>query len=100
MLTTPVDWIGNRVHLQEIEGTGLTVVEWSRPWNGARRGARVLDSDELRRMSNAVALAAGGRRAYPRLDDVAGRPLDLAAFLTEVLDGDDDPERAEDGPAA
>jgi hypothetical protein len=99
MLTDSVDWMGNRVHLQEIEGTGLTVLEWSRPWNGARRGARVLASDELARMNEAVAQAAAGRRDYPRLDDVAGRPLDLGAFLTEVLDGDD-PERAGDGPAA
>ena len=95
MLTNSVDWMGNRVHLQEIEGTGLTVLQWSRPWNGALRGARVLASEELHRMSAAVADAAAGRREHPRLDGIAGRPLDLGAFLSEVLDRDDDPDQAE-----
>ncbi|MDQ4117863.1 MAG: hypothetical protein M3235_12985 [Actinomycetota bacterium] len=87
MLRSSVDWMGNRVDLQEIEGTGLTVLQWCRPWNGALRGARVLAADEVHRMSTAVAEAAAGTRAHPRLEGVAGRPLDLASFLVEVLDG-------------
>ncbi len=94
MPTNSVDWMGNRVHLQEIEGTGLTVLQWSRPWNGALRGARVLAADELHRMTVAVAEAAAGSREHPRLDDVAGRPLDLGSFLVEVLDRDGGPDRA------
>lgn len=86
MLTSPVDWMGNRVHLEQIEGTGLILLQWSRPWNGALRGARVLAADEVHRMSVAIAQAEAGTRPYPRLDGVAGRPLDLEAFLVEVLD--------------
>ncbi len=100
MLRSPQDWLGNRVHLQEIEGTGLTVLQWCRPWNGTLRGARVLAADEVDRVSAAVARAAEGTREHPRLEDVAGRPLDLAAFLAEVLDDDADPDRAGDSPAA
>lgn len=100
MLTSPLNWLGNRVHLQEIEGTGLSVLQWCRPWNGALRGARVLTADEVDRMSSAVAQAAAGTREHPRLDDVAGRPLDLGAFLVEVLDGPDGAGAAGDGPAA
>lgn len=91
MLTTPVDWMGNRVHLHAIEGTDLTVLQWCRPWNGALRGARVLAADELRRLHDAVAQAADGRREHPRLDHLAGRPLDLGSFLAEVLDGGAEP---------
>ena len=99
MRRSSVDWMGNRVHLQDIDGTGLTVLQWCRPWNGALRGARVLTSDELRRMHVAVAQAAAGTRAYPRLDDLAGRPLDLGSFLAEVLDGAAGPGAAGDGTA-
>lgn len=100
MLRSPQDWLGNRVHLQEIEDTGLVVLQWCRPWNGVLRGARVLAADEVERMSSAVAEAAAGTREHPRLDDVAGRPLDLEAYLSEVLDDDGDPDRAGDPPAA
>lgn len=96
MLTSSVDWMGNRVYLQEIEGTGLTVLQWCRPWNGVLRGVRVLARDELHRMNVAVAQAAAGSREHPRLDDLAGRPLDLKSFLVEVLDEGDNPDDAED----
>jgi hypothetical protein len=65
MLRSPQDWLGNRVHLQEIEDTGLVVLQWCRPWNGVLRGARVLAADEVERMSSAVAEAAAGTREHP-----------------------------------
>ncbi|HWN27198.1 MAG TPA: hypothetical protein VNP37_09560 [Actinomycetospora sp.] len=79
-----VSWLGNRVQLQEIEGTDLTYVQWRRPWHGSLRGYVVLGSDERALVEAAVDDAAAGRRAHPQLD-AAGRPTDLEVFLADVL---------------
>jgi hypothetical protein len=79
-----VSWLGNRVQLQEIEGTDLTYVQWRRPWHGSLRGFVVLGSDERALVEAAVDDAAAGRREHPQLD-AAGRPTDLEAFVADVL---------------
>lgn len=90
MQTDSVLWMGNRVQLQQIDGTDLTLVQWYRPWNGVLRGVRVLDGGELQRVQVAVEQAAAGTRTHPRLEALAGQPLDLETLLAELLgDGDD-----------
>lgn len=79
-----VSWLGNRVQLEEIEGTDLTYVQWRRPWHGAMRGYLVLGSDERVLVEDAVEDAAAGRRDHPRLD-AAGGPTHLETFFTDVL---------------
>jgi hypothetical protein len=79
-----VSWLGNRVQLQDIEGTDLTYVQWRRPWHGSLRGYVVLGSDERALVEAAVDDATAGRRAHPQVD-AAGQPTDLEAFFTEVL---------------
>lgn len=81
---SPVDWLGNRVDLQSVEGTELTLVQWCRPWNGSLGGARFLGAEEFAHVRNAVDEAAGGDRKHPQLDG-AGRPADLERFLEELL---------------
>jgi hypothetical protein len=79
-----IRWLGNRVTVQEIEGTDLTYVQWRRPWHGSLRGYVVLGSEERALVEAAVEDAAAGRREHPRLD-AAGRPTDLEAFVADVL---------------
>jgi hypothetical protein len=86
MPAASVPWMGNRVEMWEIEGTELTALEWRRPWNGSMRGFRVLGEDELAQVCAAVEEATAELRPAPRLDGVAGHPLDLEAFLVEVLE--------------
>jgi hypothetical protein len=81
-----VPWMGNRVEMWEIEGTELTALEWRRPWNGSMRGFRVLGAEELAHVCAAVEEATAELRPAPRLEGVAGEPLDLEAFMVEVLD--------------
>ncbi len=81
-----VPWMGNRVEMWEIDGTELTALEWRRPWNGSMRGFRVLGADELAEVCVAVEEATAELRPAPRLEGVAGHPLDLEAFLVEILD--------------
>jgi hypothetical protein len=79
-------WMGNRVEMWEIEGTELTALEWRRPWNGSMRGFRMLGAEELAQVCTAVEEATAELRPAPRLEGVAGEPLDLEAFLVEVLE--------------
>ena len=79
-----MSWLGNRVQLQEIEGTDLTYVQWRRPWQGSLRGYLVVGSDERALLEGAVADAEAGRREHPRVD-AAGAPTDLEAFVDDVL---------------
>jgi len=79
-----VSWLGNRVQLQDIEGTDLTYVQWRRPWHGSLRGFLVLGSEERALVEGAVEDAAAGRRPHPRLD-AAGRPTDLETFFAAIL---------------
>lgn len=79
-----IQWLGNRVQMQEIEDTDLTFVQWRRPWHGSLRGYLVIGSEERALVEAAVEEAAAGRREHPRLD-AAGRPTDLEAFLADVL---------------
>lgn len=79
-----VSWLGNRMQLQEIEGTDLTYVQWRRPWHGSLRGYVVLGSEERALVEAAVEDAAAGRREHPQLD-AAGRPTDLETFVADVL---------------
>ncbi|PVZ11781.1 hypothetical protein [Actinomycetospora cinnamomea] len=79
-----IRWLGNRVALQDIDGTDLTYLEWRRPWHGSLRGYLVVGSDERALLEDAVEDAAAGRREHPRLD-AAGEPTDLEAFVTDVL---------------
>jgi hypothetical protein len=81
-----VPWMGNRVEMWEIEGTELTALEWRRPWNGSMRGFRMLGAEELAQVCTAVEEATAELRPAPRLEGVAGEPLDLEAFLVEVLE--------------
>jgi hypothetical protein len=76
--------MGNQVYLQPIEGTELTMMQWCRPYHGTLRGVRVLDREQLDRARGAVEHAAAGHREHLRLDDLAGRPLDLEGLLLEV----------------
>ncbi|GAA4834883.1 hypothetical protein GCM10023201_24070 [Actinomycetospora corticicola] len=86
MPTTSVPWMGNRVVMWDIEDTELTALEWRRPYNGVTRGFRVLGAEELALVCQAVEEATAELRPAPRLDDVAGRPLDLETFLEELLE--------------
>jgi hypothetical protein len=86
MPAASVPWMGNRVEMWEVEGTELTALEWRRPWNGSMRGFRVLGAEELAQVCEAVEEATAELRPAPRLEGVAGAPLDLEAFLVEVLD--------------
>jgi len=79
-----IDWLGNRVQRQEIDGTDLTYVQWRRPWHGSLRGYVIVGSEELALVEDAVAAAAAGHREHPRLD-AAGQPTDLEAFVADVL---------------
>lgn len=79
-----VSWLGNRVEVQEIEGTDLTYLQWRRPWHGSLRGYLVVSSEEWALVEGAVGDAAAGRREHPRVD-AAGQPTDLEAFFTDVL---------------
>jgi hypothetical protein len=79
-----LQWLGNRVEVQDIDDTDLTYLQWRRPWHGSLRGYLVVSSEERALVEDAVAEAAAGRRAHPTLD-AAGRPTDLEAFFTEVL---------------
>jgi hypothetical protein len=79
-----LQWLGNRVSVEEIEDTDLTYVQWRRPWHGSLRGYLVLGSEERALVETAVEDAAAGRREHPQLD-AAGRPTDLEAFFTDVL---------------
>jgi hypothetical protein len=79
-----ISWLGNRVQLEEIEGTDLTYVQWRRPWHGSLRGYLVVGSEERELVETAVEDAHLGRREHPRLD-AAGRPTDLEAFFSDVL---------------
>lgn len=79
-----IQWLGNRVQLQEIEGTDLTFLQWRRPRHGSLRGHMVIGSQERALVEAAVEDAAAGRREHPRLD-AAGYPTDLETFLTDVL---------------
>ena len=81
---SPMGWLGNRVDLQPVEGTELTLVQWCRPWNGSLRGARFLGTEEFARLRNAVDEASAGAREHPKLDG-AGRPTDLEKFLEDLL---------------
>ena len=85
MPTTSVSWMGNRVRMWEIEETELTALEWYRPYHGAMRGFRVLGTDELGLVCQAVEEATAEIRPAPRLEDLAGRPLDLETFLEDLL---------------
>jgi hypothetical protein len=78
--------MGNRVVMWDIEDTELTALEWRRPYNGVTRGFRVLGAEELALVCQAVEEATAELRPAPRLDDVAGRPLDLETFLEELLE--------------
>lgn len=86
MPTTSLPWMGNRVQLWELEGTELTAVEWRWPWNGAMRGFRVVSDDELSLISTAIEEATAELRPAPRLEGVAGHPLDLETFIEEVIE--------------
>ncbi len=79
-----MSWLGNRVEVQEIDGTDLTYLQWRRPWHGSLRGYLVVSSQERALVESAVEEAAHGLREHPRLD-AAGQPTDLEAFFTEVL---------------
>jgi hypothetical protein len=79
-----LQWLGNRVQVQEIEDTDITYVQWRRPWQGSLRGYLVLSSQERALVEAAVEDAAAGRREHPTLD-AAGNPTDLEAFFTDVL---------------
>jgi hypothetical protein len=79
-----IRWLGNRVALQDIDGTDLTYLEWRRPWHGSLRGHLVVGSEERALLEGAVEDAEAGRREHPRLD-AAGGPTDLEAFVTDVL---------------
>lgn len=79
-----IAWLGNRVCIEEIEGTDLTFVQWRRPWHGSLRGYLVLGSQERALVEGAVADAAAGRREPPRVD-AAGEPTDLEVYLQVVL---------------
>ena len=86
MPAASLPWMGNRVEMWEVEGTELTALEWRRPWNGSMRGFRVLGAEELAQVCTAVEEATAELRPAPRLEGVAGHPLDLEAFLVEILD--------------
>jgi len=86
MPAASVPWMGNRVEMWEVEGTELTALEWRRPWNGSMRGFRVLGAEELAQVCAAVEEATAELRPAPRLEGLAGQPLDLEAFLVEILD--------------
>jgi len=79
-----IPWLGNRVSIEEIDGTDLTFVQWRRPWHGSLRGYLVLGRDERALVEGAVADAAAGRREHPRVD-AAGEPADLEAYFADVL---------------
>ena len=79
-----IRWLGNRVSVQDIEGTDLTYLEWRRPWHGSLRGYLVVGADERALVEAAVADADAVRREHPRLD-AAGQPTDLEAYLADVL---------------
>jgi hypothetical protein len=79
-----LQWLGNRVQMQDIDDTDLTYLQWRRPWHGSLRGYLVVSSQERALVETAVEEAADGRREHPRLD-AAGRPTDLEAFFTDVL---------------
>jgi hypothetical protein len=87
MPAASVSWMGNRVEMWEIEGTELTALEWRRPWNGSMRGFRMLGAEEFAQVCTAVEEATAELRPAPRLEGVAGQPLDLEAFLDEILEG-------------
>jgi hypothetical protein len=79
-----LSWLGNRVEVQEIDGTDLTYLQWRRPWHGSLRGYLVVSSEERELVETAVDDAAAGRREHPRLD-AAGQPADLETYFTDVL---------------
>ncbi|MHC1557460.1 hypothetical protein ACR9E3_00800 [Actinomycetospora sp. C-140] len=79
-----IPWLGNRVQVQEIEGTDLTYLQWRRPWHGSLRGYLVVSSEERALVEAAIADAEAGRREHPRVD-AAGQPTDLETFLADVL---------------
>lgn len=79
-----LQWLGNRVQVQDIDDTDLTYLQWRRPWHGSLRGYLVVSSEERALVETAVEEASDGRRDHPVLD-AAGRPTDLEAFFTEVL---------------
>lgn len=91
--STDADWLGNRVALEELDETDLTVVEWWRPRHGTWRGVRVLDRSELRRLRDEIAaletLRARGDAQDPRAchlrPDLAGIPLELETLMEDVL---------------
>ena len=85
MPTTSVPWMGNRVVMWDVEGTELTALEWRRPYNGAMRGFRVLGAEELAIVCQAVEEATAELRPAPRLEGLAGRPLDLESFMDDLL---------------
>jgi hypothetical protein len=90
------DWLGNRVVLDELDETELTLVQWARPHHGAWRGARVLGRDELARLRDEVAAleplratvhdgaAPDPRTRYLR-PDLAGTPLQLETLVDDLL---------------
>ncbi|MFC5064440.1 hypothetical protein [Actinomycetospora atypica] len=69
----------------DVEGTELTALEWRRPYNGAMRGFRVLGEAELALVCQAVEEATAELRPAPRLEGLAGRPLDLETFMDDLL---------------
>jgi hypothetical protein len=79
-----LQWLGNRVQMQDIDDTDLTYLQWRRPWHGSLRGYLVVSSQERALVESAVEEAADGRREHPRLD-AAGQPTDLESFFTDVL---------------
>ena len=93
--STDTDWLGNRVVLEEVDETELTIVQWWRPHHGTLRGTRVLGRAELGRLREEVAalepLRAGGRdgaddpRARYLRPDLAGTPLHLETLVDDIL---------------
>ncbi|MEJ2859708.1 hypothetical protein [Actinomycetospora flava] len=79
-----LQWLGNRVQMQDIDDTDLTYLQWRRPWHGSLRGFLVVSSEERALVEAAVDEAAAGLREHPTLD-AAGRPTHLEAFFAEIL---------------
>ena len=95
-LPTDIDWLGNRVVLEELAETELTLVQWARPHHGSWRGARVLGRAELARLRDEVAAleplraTVPGGTPDPRVrylrPDLAGTPLQLETLVDDVVD--------------
>ena len=83
MTYTATEWIGNRVALQPLGDSRLTLIQWYRPWNGTFRGAHVVDDEEL--MDCMAALAEERTARRHRRHDLAAEPAVLESLFGDVL---------------